>query len=164
VAAGNRFYLALNNSWEIEVHQLDGKLLRLIRVSVDPVRVTPAHIATYKKQLTEQMDAIPVIKAMPAIRAQMVARLEKVTYPEFLPFIEGLLLDADGNLWVREVQPPGSDVGAFAVLDSAGTLLGRVSMPARFRATAITGDAIYGVFRDSDDLPHVRVLPLRKGP
>jgi hypothetical protein len=163
VASGSRFYLAQNNSWEIEARQLDGKLLRMIRVSVQPVRLTPEHIASHRRELVEQMEAIPMLKAMPAVKTQMVERVAKATYPETMPFIAGLLVDPEGNIWAQEVRPPGTDMEIFAVVDSAGTLLGRVTMPARFRPASITADAVYGVWRDEDDLPHVRVYPLRKG-
>jgi hypothetical protein len=100
---------------------------------------------------------------MPAVKTQMVERVAKATYPETMPFIAGLLVDPEGNIWAQEVRPPGTDMEIFAVVDSAGTLLGRVTMPARFRPASITADAVYGVWRDEDDLPHVRVYPLRKG-
>ena len=163
-ASGGRFYLARNNSWEIEVRGLDGKIQRLIRRQVAPIPLTPELVAASRKELIEQMEAIPMLKAMPAIKSQMATRIEQAKYPETLSFVSGLLIDPEGNIWVHEVQPPGTEAGTFAVLDSAGTLLGRVTMPARFRATTITGDAVYGVWRDDDDLPHVRVYPLRKVP
>jgi hypothetical protein len=163
-AWGDRFYLARNNSWEVEVRGLDGKVLRLIRVSTAPVPLTPELVATHRKELIEQMEGIPMLKSMPAIKSQMVTRIEQASYPATLPFITGLQVDPEGNIWVQEAQPPGIEAGVFAVLDSTGALLGRVTMPDRFRATTITADAVYGVWRDEDDLPHVRVYPLRKRP
>jgi hypothetical protein len=37
-------------------------------------------------------------------------------------------------------------------------------MPASFRASSIGPDAVYGVWKDPDDVEHVRVYPLRKSP
>ena len=49
------------------------------------------------------------------------------------------------------------------MVDSAGRLLGRVTLPPSFRLTAIGSDRVYGVWKDEEDVEHVRVYPLRKG-
>jgi hypothetical protein len=49
------------------------------------------------------------------------------------------------------------------VFDESGGLLGRVTMPEDFRAASIGADAVYGVWKDEDDVEHVRAYRLRKG-
>jgi hypothetical protein len=61
------------------------------------------------------------------------------------------------------VVRPGVEESRFAVLDPTGQLLGRVLLPARFKLTAIGADRVYGVWKDPEDVEHVRVYPLRKG-
>lgn len=165
VAQGDRFYLAQNNAWELEVRRIDGKLIRLIRVDTRPGPITPDDITAHRKAQLEQIEAIPMMRNVPeGVKSQIRARIEQAKYPATLPFVSALLIDAEGNIWVQEVQPPRVKSSVFAVVDSSGRLLGRVTMPADFRAATIGTDAVYGVWRDSDDVQHVRAYPLRKGP
>lgn len=164
-AHGDRFYLAQNSAWEIEVRQLDGKLLRLIRLKADPRPLTPADIAMHRKAQLDQVEAIPMMRSMPpALKAQLTARIEQAKYPAALPFVAALLIDSEGNVWAQEVTAPGVKVAGYAVFDGGGRMLGRVVMPADFRVSSIGADAIFGVWKDTDDVEHVRAYPLRKGP
>jgi hypothetical protein len=160
---GDRVYLARNDAWEIEVRDGGGKLLRLIRADVKPVPVTPADVAAHRKQQLEVLAAQPMLRAAPeALLNQMKQRIQSATYPATLPFVQALLADPAGNLWVQEVTPPADDVARFAVVDSAGRLLGRVAMPKRLRPTSVGADAVFGVWRDADEVEHVRGYPIRR--
>ena len=161
VAHGERFYLAQNNNWEIEVRQRDGKLLRLIRLDARPAPVTPDDISAHRKAQLDLIEGMPMMRSMPdAVKAQLRARIEQAKYPATFPFVGALLIDPEGNIWAQEVQPPRIAASSFAVVDSSGRLLGRVAMPADFRATTIGTGAVYGVWKDADELQHVRAYPL----
>ena len=163
-AQGDLFYLAKNTAWEIEVRQLDGRLLRLIRIMADPRPLRSADIAAHRKAQLDQMAAMPAMRSMPeAIKTQLTARIEQARYPATLPFVSSLLVDAEGQLWAQEVPLPGNDRATYAVFDQSGRLLARVTMPEDFRATSIGTDAVYGVWKDADDVEHVRAYRLRKG-
>ena len=164
-AQGNRFYLAQNDAWEIEVRDLDGRLVRLIRVRADARPLTPDLIAAHRKSQLEQMEAIPAMRSMPpAFKTQITARIEQAKYPATLPFLSSLLVDSEGHLWAQEVPPPGDETATYAVFDDSGRLLGRVTMPEDFRVGSVGADAVYGVWKDADDVEHVRAYRLRKGP
>ena len=163
-AQGDLFYLAKNIAWEVEVRQLDGRLLRLIRIMADPRPLTPADIAAHRKAQLDQIEAMPAMRSMPeAIKTQLTARIEQARYPATLPFVSSLLVDAEGHLWAQEVPSPGNDRATYAVFDESGRLLARVTMPEDFRAASIGTDAVYGVWKDADDVEHVRAYRLRKG-
>lgn len=163
VSAG-RFYLAQNNSWEIEVRALDGTLTSLIRVAAKPTPLTAADIESHRKEQLEAMEALPQVRNLPQnLKDQITARVREAKYPESLPFLSSILLDPVGNLWANEVMKPGIKEARFAIVDSTGQLLGRVILPADFRLTAIGTDRVYGVWKDAEDVEHVRVYPLRKG-
>ena len=160
---GERVYVARNDAWEIEVRDGGGKLLRLIRADVKAVPLTPADVAAHRKQQLEALAAQPLMRMAPAtLIAQLKQRIESATYPATLPFVQALLADPDGNLWVEEVTSPADESARFAVVDSAGRLLGRVVMPARLRPTSIGAEAVSGVWRDAEDVQHVRSYPIRK--
>ena len=163
-AEGDRFYLARNDAWEIEVRGLDGKLVRLIRVKADSRPLTPDLIAAHRKAQLDQIEAMPAMRSMPpAFKTQLTARIEQARYPAALPFVSSLLVDSEGRLWAQEVAPPGIETATYAVFDESGQLLGRVTMPEDFRVASITADAVYGVGKDADDVEHVRAYRLRKG-
>ncbi|HEU5218588.1 MAG TPA: hypothetical protein VFU23_08005 [Gemmatimonadales bacterium] len=162
-ANGDRFYLSVNNAWEIEVRGLDGSLKRLIRSDIKPATITPDDIAANRKEMREQMESQPMMRNVPdAIKQQLTARIDQAKYPATFAFFAGLLTDQDGNLWAQEASASSSRAQRYAVIDSSGRFLGRVTMPASFRTSSIGSDAVYGVWKDPDDVEHVRVYPLRK--
>jgi hypothetical protein len=164
-AQGERFYLARNTTWEIEVWQLDGRLVRLIRIKADARPLTPAGIAAHRKAQLDQIEAMPAMRSMPeALKTQLTARIEQARYPATLPFVSSLLIDSEGHLWAQEVPPPGDERATYAVFDESGQLLGQVTMPEDFRVGSIGADAVYGVWKDADDVEHVRAYRLRKSP
>lgn len=163
-AQGDRFYLAQNDAWEIAVRDLDGKLVRLIRLRADARPLTPDLIAAHRKAQLEQMEGISAMRSMPpAFKTQITARIEQAKYPATLPFVSSLLIDSEGYLWAQEVPPPGDETATFAVFDESGRLLGRVTMPEDFRVGSVAADAVYGVWKDADEVEHVRAYRLRKG-
>ena len=163
-AEGDRFYLAKNDAWEIEVRDLDGRLVRLIRLQADPRPLTPDLIAAHRKAQLDQIEAIPAMRSMPpAFKTQLTARIEQARYPASLPFVSSLLVDSEGRLWAQEVPPPGNERATYVVFDETGQLLGRVTMPGDFRVASIGADAVYGVWKDADDVEHVRAYRLRRG-
>lgn len=164
-ARGDRLYAGLNNKWEIEMRGLDGVLKRLIRASIKPAPITSADVAANRRALREQMESQPMMKNVPEpIKKQLTARVDQAKYPPVFAFFAALLTDGQGNLWAQEVGSGADKTQRYAVLDSTGQYLGRVTMPANFRASSIGPDAVFGVWKDQDDVEHVRAYPLRKGP
>ncbi len=163
VARGDRIYVGLNNAWEIEVRGSDGSLKRLIRATATPAPITPNEVAAHRQETRDQMESQPMMRNVPApIKKQLTARVDQAKYPATFAFFAGLLADADGNLWAQEVGSAIDKIQRYAVVDSSGRFLGRVAMPAGFRASSIGPDAVYGIWKDADDLQHVRIYPLRK--
>lgn len=163
VVHGNRFYVAQNNSWEIEVRGLDGVLQSLIRADVPATPITAADQDANRKEQLEAIEGNPATRNLPAqIMSQFKTRIEQAKYPATLPFFTALLADVDGNLWAQETTPPAQKLNRFAVVDSSGRFLGRVTMPAKFQPGYIGTDAVYGVWKDEDDVEHIRGYPLRK--
>lgn len=158
---GNRIYVARNDAWEVEVRAAGGGLERLIRLDAPPVAVTAEDQAKHREELLEQVEAQPETRAVPPqIRDQMLDRVRSARYPATFPFIAGILTDDAGNLWVQEVVRPGTETPRYVVLDPEGKVLGLARLPARFRATALGDGQVAGIWRDPDDVEHVRVYRL----
>ena len=82
--------------------------------------------------------------------------------PETYPAYTGIALSAEGYLWVREYDLPGNEANNWSVFDAEGTLRGTLGLPPRFRPLDIGDDYIIGVWRDADDVEHVRMYELIK--
>ena len=82
--------------------------------------------------------------------------------PETFPAYGGIAVSVEGYLWVREYDLPGAEANNWSVFDAEGTLLGTLGLPPRFRPLDIGPDYILGVWRDEDDVEHVRMYDLVK--
>lgn len=155
--------VAVNDRYEVELHDAAGKLRALVRVAQPAVPITEADKKAHRQEQLEQFGNMPGLRAVPEpLKAQMRKRVEEATYPATLPFVTELRYDPDGNLWAGEVQRPGVTVRRYAVFDTAGALLGRVAMPDRFSPFWIGRDAVAGVWKNEDDVELVRVYAVRK--
>jgi len=158
-----RFYDAQNARFEFEVRDRTGRIRRLVRMPAESRPITAADREAHRQAQLEQLANQPGLGMVPApLLEQFRQRITSVEYPETFPFIEELREDGDGNLWVREVGAPGDERARYAVFDGDGAFLGRLTLPARFRPTHIAADEILGIWRDADDVQHVRGYPLIK--
>lgn len=162
VAAGSKVYVATNSAWEVEVREPSGRLTEIIRANGAPRELKPEGVALHRKDQIQLMDAQTGTSLPPQLRDQMVEHLNTVAYPATLPFIANMLLDDTGHLWVQEQDQPGDRTPRFAVFDATGRLQGWVDMPERFQPTQIRNNKVIGIWRDQDDLEHVRVYGLNR--
>jgi hypothetical protein len=155
-------YVARNDAWQVEVYGPDGRLGRIIRLESPQLKITAADQATHREEQLEALESQPETRSVPdAIKEQIVSRVKNAEYPTTMPLIAGLLQDSEGNLWVQQWPRPGERANRFTVLDSTGTAIGHATMPERFRATAIGNGLVAGVWRDPNDVEHVRVYRLQ---
>lgn len=85
----------------------------------------------------------------------------------------GLLVDAEGFVWVERYDPskhslqlgagtgPGA-AGEWLILTPDGRRVGTIRMPDGFRPSRVTRGAVVGIHRDELDVERVRVHPLRR--
>lgn len=159
VAAGNGLvYVGDREHYEVRVYEPAHGLVRIDRL-VRPRRpVTDEIVESYMTFLSENAPAS-------ADRERMLERMEQQPRADSLPWIQDLLPDASGNVWVMEYRVPGQDSGAVGVFSVEGEWLGAVSLPAAFRPLEIGEDYVLGVRTDELDVPHlVRYGLERDGP
>jgi hypothetical protein len=95
------------------------------------------------------------------------------TFAEELPVFSELMVDADGNVWVRQYQVNHGFTtlqyrrtfevpSEWVVFDPTGRWLGEVEMPAGFTALEIGDDFVLGITRDEFDVEYIRVYDLVK--
>jgi hypothetical protein len=110
-----------------------------------------------------------------AARPRLEASLARARFAERLPVTSTLRGDANGNLWIRnyDYREAFRQSGPVRVLtirvpsrwdvfNDRGTWLCTVELPASFTPLDIGADYIAGLWRDDDEVEHVRVYRLSK--
>ncbi|MFC1574867.1 6-bladed beta-propeller [Gemmatimonadota bacterium] len=100
-------------------------------------------------------------------------------FPEHLPVIGRLLAGPDETIWVQRIQttaemaeeaefinPRNQSLGGpeWEVFDKEGRYLGVVTLPDRYSPRRISGNHIYGVWRDELDVQYILRFRIEKHP
>ena len=102
---------------------------------------------------------------------RQLRQLEDVPSLDSIPAIAELLADGEGRLWMKRYAPSTdshwvgrrrSD-GEWFVVESDGTLVARVPIPAGLRLVEVRGDRIAGIARDDLGVERVQVYALVRG-
>ncbi len=160
-ADGSRILAATNDAFEIAEYDAEGTLQRLIRLLLPRRAVSDADRAEYVAQelraIDEQNAGAPEV-----FREQWRTALREQRVSTHFPFIDDLLVAEDGALWVEVFRWRRGDPRRYFVFDEAGRLTARAAMPPRSRPMAIRGDRILALWRDADDIEHVRIYRVRR--
>ncbi len=160
-ADGSRILAATNDAYEIAEYDQRGALRRLIRVAMPARPVTEADHAAYVAQELRAIDEFNP-GAPEAFREQWRAALREQRVAPHFPFIDDLLGTGDGGIWVEAFRWRRDEPRRYFIFDGAGRLTARAEMPDRARPVAIHGDRVLALWRDADDIEHVRVYPVRR--
>lgn len=154
IARDSSIYVGTADAPELTVLRRDGRIARVIRWSAPSRAVTPEIIETYIAATVGEVDEDR--------RAQYAESLQDAPYPSEMPAYSSVLLADDGSIWVGRYLPRGQDDRqTFDIIDSSGVLLGAVEMPPRFTPSQVMGNRVIGIWRDEDDVPHVRIYEFR---
>jgi len=158
--ANTVFYLSTQESWEIRVYRRDGKIQRIIRRRVGPAAVTAASREAWQRQHGARLERL---RAGPPAPPAVLTVAEYSTLPEAFPPHGDLRTDRSGNVWVENYRPfPAEDtLTTWLVFNPEGAILATAELP-NVQITEIGTDRVVGVWRDEDDVPHVRVYRLVK--
>ena len=154
---GDHFYVGDNATYEIKVYSLNGGLDLLIRKQHTHVSVTQDDIEVVRSETLARMRTDEVRRRVrQALRERPAA---PATMPAFAPEIR---IDEVGNLWVQQYNRPKDKVPRWTVFDQDGVLLGSLTFPVAFSPLDIGPDYVLGLWRDADDVEHVRMYELIK--
>lgn len=157
-AAGpNHFFVGSSDTWQIDVWDAEGRLVRIIRVAIPVAPVTDevrqAYIAgeLERRRLAAEARGQPFQE--PAVRQQLNAE----PHAPALPAFGGLLATADGGFWARDftMRDAGPVQESWTIFDADGRLTARIHMPTAFTPLHVDGTLVLGVYRDSLDVPYV---------
>jgi hypothetical protein len=156
-AASNALYYSSADTYQIRRFVPDSGLVSILRVQRPPRQVTTQDIEAYKR---ERMRSAP---SEPAARQEWQRQLDAAPFPSQFPTFRGLVVDSEENVWALLYAPhPDTTVHCMVFDGDSGRLLGTVGMPARFTPYEIGSDYALGVWREVNDVEHVRVYDLVK--
>ena len=171
VTAGDGYYVGFAERYEIRFHRADGRLQYIIRAPWKPAPVPNADMERYK-QFTINMGAEGGGRVDPRLLAQRQKMMDEVVFARQLPAYSVMKVDADRNLWVRSAYVE-TEIGqgwsrvistptTWRVFDRTGKWSANITLPARFNPMDIGTDYVLGLWRDEDDVEHVRMYRLNK--
>ena len=149
----NYFFFSDQDSYEVEVYDPAGALVRLIRLEWEPTATTPADGERHIEGVVAQV-------GNPNEEADIRAYLGALPLAATFPPHGGLMADALDWLWVEDFQRPGFENRAWSVFDAEGVFKGRVTMPDNFNPTEIGPDYILGVGWDEMNVEYVKMFGL----
>lgn len=159
---GDRAYVGVSDRYEIGVYDARGGLLRLVRRAVDPVAVTDADVERFTEEYVERSLAARQSDD-PGARREAAEEVAAMPVPETFPAFDEIVVDVDGDLWVREYDRPAADgPWRWGVYDPDGRLLGTVETPRDLQILQIGGDFVLGRAEDELEIEHVRLYELVK--
>jgi hypothetical protein len=154
---GDRVFVGAGDALRVEVHDLDGRLLRSMRAHYDRRPVTDAALAALletrlagartdddRRRIQASFGTSPPASLMPAHGS-------------------AILVDALDHIWVEGYVAPGDASRSWHVFDPNGRYLGEVDVPREMRVTDVGADRVLGVWTDELDVPFVRVYELFRG-
>lgn len=158
VAVGrDRICVSTGERFEVRCRSPEGRLLTVVR---DSVRRRPVTDGAIDRLLESRLEDVEQRE----FRRRLREAYESVRdVPDRMPAVDRLIIDSEGDLWVRVYRPEYGEGGRpWRVFGPDGVRRARVTMPGGFRPYAIEGDRIAGRWTDDLGVNHVRVYGLRR--
>lgn len=169
--AGENLIAGYGRRAELRSFAPDGQLKRIARWHAEPQPITAEDRRRFEEEVAACEDRF---RGRPQAEA-LCRSLEDFTWlPSHKFFFDKLVLDPDGGIWARAVDP--TSLGAidsnyrgeprgperWTVLASSGAWLGAVRMPAGLSLEQVAKGRVYGVHRDALGVATVRVHRIEK--
>jgi hypothetical protein len=107
----------------------------------------------------------PVTEADRKRKAQEWTRSEQVRrFATVFAYHERVMLGGEGSIWLERQRHFDDEGRRFVVYDSTGRALATVRCPDRMRPYQVGPQEIIGLWRDPDDVEHVRVYRVVRPP
>lgn len=156
VAAGDRFYVAPNESYEVLVFSQSGTPLTRIRKDHELRAVQTTDLDRDREvRMNDRRDD--------NARKELDVLLKEMPAPPTMPAFDRIAVDDAQNVWVRDYVPPGdTTAAAWLVFDREGALRARLQAPRGFEPTHIGDDFMLGIWKDENGVEHVQLYTITK--
>ena len=149
----DRIALGSSERPEIDVFALTGSKLYSLQLSTNPPRISRAMRDRLRRQ-AHQSSAAPAV---------LIDRVwSDVPIPERLPFFSGLLVDEEGQTWVRDPKLLRSDSPPWQIYDRTGAHVARLQLPAGFVPMWSDGIVVVGVWKDDLEVEYIRAYTIER--
>jgi hypothetical protein len=145
-------------SFQIDMYDAGGHLIRRIRRAWSPERVTADFLENYKNARMTYL--LNLSRSADATRLR--ERIDNLMYLETLPAFLGIDVDDDGYLWASEYRTPWQAPGQWTVFDSAGTWLGEVRQPPFNQVFQIGRDFVLALRLDDVGAQYIRLYRVNR--
>jgi hypothetical protein len=145
---------------EVIRYSLDGEPSAIYRLDRPRRLIALTEVEQQRRRLAQQVEQLPA-----TIGQAVSDAMAGVGVPTVYPAHDRILVDATGSIWMREdIGPRRTELEGhhWDVLDREGHWLGQVTTPARLEVYHVTRDRVIGVWRDENDVEHVRVHKLSR--
>jgi hypothetical protein len=166
-AGPDHFFIGSSDTWQIDVWDGEGRLVRVIRVAIPIAPVTEevrqAHIAGELERRRRAAEE----RGQPFQEQAARQQLDEQPHAPALPAFGALLATADGGFWASDFTMPGAGPvqERWTIFDADGRLAAVIHLPTAFTPLHVDGTSVVGVFRDSLDVPYVHAYTLaERGP
>jgi hypothetical protein len=163
-AGPDHFFIGSSDTWQIDVWDAEGRLVRVIRVAIPIAPVTTevrqAYIAGELERRRQAAEERGQAFQEPAARRE----LNEQPHAPALPAFGALLATADGGFWARDFTLPDAEPmqERWTIFAADGRLAAVIHLPAAFTPLHVDGTSVLGVFRDSLDVPYVHAYTVRE--
>lgn len=144
----DRLYVTPGKTAEVRAFDSAGALREIIRIA-QPAEPVPQ--AAFDRVAAEE-----IAKADDeSTAAELRRRYDKMPRPSVMPVFQGLMVDLQGHLWLEAFRADANAQPEWLVVNSEGSVLGRISTPRGVTIVQIGADYILGLSRDDSDVEHV---------
>lgn len=154
------FWFSSSDRYELQHYRADGRLDRIVRRSVQPVRVTRELAAAAKQADLALLPTQGPAEMIAMLRQMTEQKWDSARMPETLPAHGELMTDGRGGILIAETPLPGDTIARWIVFDAEGRVIRTIALPSRFRAMEFGADYVLGVTKDENDVESVELYRL----
>jgi hypothetical protein len=151
---GKHIVVGTNEESGVRVFDASRKLIRFIRTATPPEPVTEE---LRERRRQENLARLQRTRADERIKADWIRGEADRRFASVLPQHDRVLFGADGSVWMERPRHYDDEGRRFVVYDTTGKAIATVRCPDRMRPYQVGPQEIIGLWRDPDDVEHVRV-------
>lgn len=158
VATDGRWVIVgTNEPGGIRVYDPEGRLVRLIR-SLTPQ--DPVTVEDRDRRKQENLKRLERQRASEQVKSEWIRNEASRRFATVFPYHERVMPGRDGTIWLERARRYDDEGRRFVVYDSLGRAIATVRCPDRMRPYQVGPSEVIGLWRDPDDVEHVRVYPV----
>jgi hypothetical protein len=139
-----------NATFQFDVVDTTGRVIRRVRHQYVPEPVRPSHMAAYA---ADRVSGITDPVRRESLRANYLRQSHAPVFPALEP---RLVVDAERRIWLGSYKRPGDREQEWWLFTIEGALVGRVAVPAALTVMDAGADYVLGVWRDADGVQTIR--------